>query len=384
MVDCKKCGMWFRDNYKLNRHMSRLKPCDGKINKELKICNEENLQNSTSDLQNSTLDLQNSTLDLQNSTLDLQNSTPNLQNSMSNKCEFCLNTFFNKYTKNRHQEICKFKEDPVRLLEIQNNVSAKEAKSKYECRFCNKDFSRKSVLHNHFETCKERDDYYKELQVQKVNIQNQNKIQNQTTIQNQNQTNNQNQINNQIQNQANNSGSVNTLNNGTINNYNINVFGQENTDHIQAERLIQMLRDLSLDYSKDQVYLSAGEFINLVNKYIREVPENDNFSIPDPKGVYAEIKTETGMEKVPIDRYLEKSFKSSAKTILSKKETINEQNERVFKSETNKSIFSEVKGFADNGFRHTPKNCVGTPRQVKSAYKVGMLNRAERMAEVDF
>jgi hypothetical protein len=273
-----------------------------------------------------------------------------------NKCNFCLKTYHCSKYKNKHQNVCKHREDPVRLLEIQNGVKPKESILKTECRFCDHYFYNVSKLNKHLSICKEREDYRQLLL--------------------------KNQPSQQIINNVNGNNNNSNNNYGTINNsININVFGQESTDHVKTEKLIQMLRDLSIDYSKDQVYLSAGEFINLVNKYIREVPENDNFNIPDSKGLYAEIKTETGMEKVSIDRYLEKSFKSSAKTILSKKESINDQNERVFKSETNKSIFSEVKGFADNGFRHTPKNCVGTPRQVKSGYKIGML---KKVAEIDF
>ena len=83
------------------------------------------------------------------------------------------------------------------------------------------------------------------------------------------------------------------------------------------------------------------------------------------------------MEKVPIDKYLEKSFKSSAKTILDKQVSIDDHNDKVFKSETNKEIFSEVKGFAKDGFRHTAKKCIGTPRQVRSAYKIGLLKKPE-------
>ena len=227
-------------------------------------------------------------------------------------------------------------------MEIKNKIKPKEAESKTECRFCNNGFHNTSNLKKHLLICKEREEYHQTLL-------------NKQTVQHQ------------------------IINNGIINNnnININVFGKESTEHIKAEKLIQMLRELSLEYNKDQVYLSAGEFINLVNRYIREIPENDNFSIPDTKGLYAEIKTSTGMEKVAIDRYLEKSFKSSAKTILDKKESINDHNERVFKIKKNNDMFIEVKGFAKDGFRHTPRNCVGTPRQIRSSYKIGMLKREE-------
>lgn len=359
MVECNKCKRCFRDNYRLNRHLSRLVPCDLKNkNKNLPFC-----ADSVPNLPDQSLDAPIQSSNLQIQSLDAPIQSPFGANESSHKCEFCLNVFYNKFTKNRHSVICKHRDDPIRLLEIQNKVKPKEPSSKYGCRFCDNEFHNSSNLKKHLKSCKDREDYYQILK--------------ETPPQTQAQSINNGTINNGTINNINQ-----TINNG--NTININVFGQESLGHIQSEKLIQMLRDLSKDYSKKEVYLSAGEFINLVNRYIRDVPENDNFSIPDPKGLYAEIKTETGMERVPIDRYLEKSFKSSAKTILDKKESINEQNDRVFKSETNQSIFSEVKGFAKDGFRHTPSNCIGTPRQVKSSYKVGMLKKNKSNEPIDF
>jgi hypothetical protein len=342
MPDCKKCGGIFRDTYSLKRHMSRIRSCVGE---KMKIECDTTRKN-----------LQNPSLNLQNPSLNLQDPSLNLQNPSLNKCTYCLIPFYNKYTKNRHQEVCKFKEDPIRLLEINNKVSPREPNSKTECRFCNNDYSNVNNLRRHLIICKDRKEYHSQLLAQQEQKQ---------VIQN-------------IQTQNNNT------NNGTINYNNdnrtiINVFGQESLEHVQTEKLIQFLRDLSKEYNKREVYLSAGEFINLVNQYIREIPENDNFVIKDHKSIYAEIKTPSGMKKVPIDRYLEKSFKSSAKTILDKKETINEHNELVFKSENNQEIFSEVKGFAKDGFKHTPKNCVGTPRQVRTSYKIGMFKNENQL-----
>ena len=364
MVQCLNCEKHFRDNYRLNRHVSRLVPCKNKNGENqtphfTKITRFGDKKEPLED-KKEPLEEKKEPLGEKKEPLGEKKEPLGEKKEPSNKCDFCLKTYHCIKYKNKHQTVCKFREDPVRLLEIQSGVKPKEPILKTECRFCDHYFYNVSKLNKHLSICKDREDYRQLL------------LKNQPVSQ-------------QIIGNNNNSNN----NYGTINNsININVFGQESTDHVKTEKLIQMLRDLSIDYSKDQVYLSAGEFINLVNKYIREVPENDNFNIPDSKGLYAEIKTETGMEKVSIDRYLEKSFKSSAKTILSKKESINDQNERVFKSETNKSIFSEVKGFADNGFRHTPKNCVGTPRQVKSGYKIGMINNIGMLkkenVEIDF
>ena len=325
MLFCKICEKGFRDNYRLTRHLSRIIPCEGKKEEEKsEIIGIPSL---------------------------LAGKEPLLAGKEPlNKCEFCLNTYSNKSNLKVHKAICKHREDPLRLLEIKGGINPETPPSKSECRFCNHNFFNVSKLNRHLLICKEREEYHQTL-INKQTVQQQ--ITNNVTINN------------------------NNINNNNNNIININVFGKESTDHVKAEKLIQMLRELSLEYNKDQVYLSAGEFINLVNRYIREIPENDNFSIPDTKGLYAEIKTSTGMEKVAIDRYLEKSFKSSAKTILDKKESINDHNERVFKIKKNNDMFIEVKGFAKDGFRHTPRNCVGTPRQIRSSYKIGMLKREE-------
>ena len=326
MVDCEICGKTFRCIYYLTRHLSRVKPC-------ISVKNKKTPSENISDKK------------LTSSGEKITSSEEKI--TSLNKCNFCLNTYHCEKYKNKHQTTCKQRDDPLRLLEIEIGVNPDSPQTKTECRFCNHNFFNLNNLNRHFKVCKDRKEYHEKL----INKQ---KKDQQLTITNNGTINN------------------NNINNGTVN-YSINVFGQESTDHVKAENLIQMLRDLSLEYNNKQVYLSAGEFINLVNRYIREVPENDNFNIPDPKGLYAEIKTNKGIEKVSIDRYLEKSFKSSAKTILDKKDSINEQNDRVFKSETNKEIFLEVKGFAKDGFRHTPSNCIGTPRQVRSGYKIGML-----------
>jgi hypothetical protein len=345
MSECQNCGKIFRDNYNLHTHLVRLKPCKPKIQEK---------NNDIQKLGEKITSLGEKITPLGEKITPLGEKITPLEEKITplNKCDFCLNTYHCKNYKNKHQAICKHRDDPLRLLEIQMDICPDAPPTKTECRFCNHNFFNVNKLNCHFKICKDRKEYHEKL----INKQ---KKEQQLTI------NNNGTINN---------GTINNTNNGTVN-YSINVFGQESTDHVKAENLIQMLRDLSLEYNNKQVYLSAGEFINLVNRYIREVPENDNFNIPDPKGLYAEIKTNKGIEKVSIDRYLEKSFKSSAKTILDKKDSINEQNDRVFKSETNKEIFLEVKGFAKDGFRHTPSNCIGTPRQVRSGYKIGMLKK---------
>ena len=137
MVECNKCKRCFRDNYRLTRHLSRLIPCD------LKIKNINNLN----------LQINPPIQSFETKPQSLESANESLI-----KCEFCFNTFAKKYNLKIHSEICKYRNDPIRLLEIQNKVKAKEPASKYECRFCNNKFHNSSNLKKHFKSFKDRED----------------------------------------------------------------------------------------------------------------------------------------------------------------------------------------------------------------------------------
>ena len=334
MSICKKCDRVFRDDYNLHRHMSRLVPCT--LGKYPSIVN-KNQQTS------------GNTPGASGNTPGASGNTPGASpNTSGNKCEYCLNCYSTKYNLRIHQDICKLRYDPIRLLEIENDIKV-ESFPKTECRFCNKDFINVNKLNNHFKICKEREDYHQKL------IKNDTKG---STI----------GVQNNIQTQNNN----NNTNNGVINNYNINVFGQESLEHIQVEKTIDLLRKIRLDYDTNDVYLSAGELIISFDNYIREIPENNNIVVPDSKCLYANVKTEDGWEKFSVDNMLNKGFKNTAKSLYKNKETIDNHNKKVFESNTNKEIFTEIKQFADRGFSHS-KYGDTKARQVKSSYKISKL-----------
>jgi hypothetical protein len=338
MTSCTNCGTCFRDKWVLERHMSRIKPCN-KVNI---------LPDHPPEGKINTLDPKINTLDPKINTLDPKINTlgPKI-NTL--KCEFCLNTFATVWYKKIHQEKCKLKDDPIRLLEIENKKDICLPGSKTECRFCNKEFCRLAVLNNHFKICKEREEYHKQLLKKPTEMQIQNNFNN------------------------NNTGTMN-INTGTINNNNITInnFGQESLDHIQIEKTIDLLRKIRAEYDAEDVYISAGELIISFDNYIREAPENRNVSIPDPKGIYANVKTSEGWEKVSIEKVLNKGFKKSANLLYNKKDSINDHNTRVFESGTNKSIFTEIKDFANKGFKHSKYGDSKT-RQVKTSYKISKL-----------
>ena len=179
-----------------------------------------------------------------------------------------------------------------------------------------------------------------------------------------------------------NNGTMN-INNGTINNNNITInnFGQESLDHLQIEKTIDLLRKIRDEYDAEDVYISAGELIISFDKYIREAPENRNISIPDPKGIYANVKTTEGWEMHPIEKVLNKGFKKSANLLYDTKNSINDHNTRVFESNTNKSIFTEIKDFANKGFKHSKYGDTKS-RQVKTSYKISKLKKKQE--PIDF
>ena len=344
MFSCKKCGNVFRDQYNLTSHQSRNKPCVKENTTESipKLCNNsKSVPNSTFLVPNSTFPVPNSTLPVPNSTLS----------SESNTCKYCLHTFNHIGTKNRHLLICKFKDDPIRLLEIENDIIPELPESNTECRFCNKIFSRTDALNKHIVNCKEREVYKQILIKEKTQI----------IINNNN---------------------YNNCNNTTINNNNklILNFGQENLNHLQTENIINLLRDIRKEFGNDQVYLMAGNLITSFDNYIRETPENSNLRIPDSKCLYAEVKIENGWEKTSVDRSLNKAFKSSASELYNKKEEIDTANERVFQSSANNDIFSEVKQFAKKGFEHSYRG--EELRKVQTSFKVSKLKN--KVVELDF
>jgi len=262
-------------------------------------------------------------------------------------CEFCLKVFCNKQAKKRHIESCKQKNDPTRMLEVEQGIIPIFPDKNNECRFCNKEFCR---INEHLKVCKEKEKYHQILLKDKVNV----SIQTQNNVTNNVQ--NQNNVTNNVQNQQNN-------NNIILN------FGQENLNHIQTENIINLLREIRKEYGDNQVYLMAGNLVDSFDNYIRENSQNQNIVIPSCNSQYGNIKTERGWEKVPVDKCLNKAFKHSAKELYKKKESIQNCNEKVFKSETNQQIFSEVKQFANNGLNGNNEET----RQLKSSFKIGKL-----------
>ena len=123
----------------------------------------------------------------------------------------------------------------------------------------------------------------------------------------------------------------------------------------------------------------AGNLVDSFDGYIREIPQNKNIIIPSSRSLYGTIKTDQGWKKISVDKCLNTAFRNSAKELYSQKDSIESCNEKVFKSETNKQIFSEVKQFADNGLMNSTNT--SELRQIKTSFKVGKLKDND---DIDF
>ena len=77
----------------------------------------------------------------------------------------------------------------------------------------------------------------------------------------------------------------------------------------------------------------AGTLIESFDNLIRENPQNRNIVIPSCNSPYASVKTDQGWKTQSVDKTIDRAFKRSAKELYDQKETINDHNERVFKSD---------------------------------------------------
>jgi hypothetical protein len=384
MHSCGNCGKVFRDNYNLMTHVSRLRPCSGtKIpqfqHNNLSMNPNQSLENpnntlrdenqsfpdenqSSPDENRSSPDENRSSPDENRSSPDENQSSPDENQSFENNprtCQYCLHTYSSvKYLK-EHDKKCKYKEDPIRALELEQDIIPELPVSNTECRFCNKVYHNSSNLNRHIITCKEREQYkqilLKEKETRNIGVVN----------------NNCNTNTNINCNNTNNTNNTNTTNN----NYILN-FGQSK-DTIQPEQLVQILRNVHSMYQPGQEHLMSAEAINQYDKLLMEIPENNNFMIPDSKCLYAEVKIPGGWEKVPIDQTLNNCFKERATMLLNRKESIHTHNERVFQNKTNNQIFVETKQFSKRGFDHSYRG--EDTRRIRTGFKINKLKNKKNV-----
>ena len=298
MVHCTNCLRVFRNNWTLERHLMRVRPCISHLD--------------------STQNTQKATLDTQKATLDTQKAT----------CKYC-NDYSSKINLKRHEQTCRFRDDPVRQLELKNCVSPKVTPDcKTECRYCNKNLNRTSLLNRHYLVCEAKERYRQELLSPQKGI----------------------LVNNGI---INNNTNTNTnTNNGIINNNIILNLGNENMDHVKTEQILKLLGNIKKNNPDDSLYVMAGDLLLSFDDYICENPQNKNVVIGNIKSSYGEVKTDNGWKKMSVTKCLDSSLKNTAKLLTDQRSDM-ELQVGGFKNPTTKGIFSEVRQFACKGLKHS-------------------------------
>ena len=306
MVQCTNCLRVFRNNWTLDRHLTRITPCLSHPDSTL------DTQKATLNTQKATLNTQKATLDTQKATLDTQKAT----------CKYCKE-YSSSINLKRHEQTCKFKDDQVRQLEINLGISPKGTPDcKTECRYCNKNLSKVYLLNRHSFNCEAKECYRQELM---------NPPKTGNTI-----------INNGI------------INNSITNNVTniIVIMKPEYTDHLTVEQSLKYLSAVKKDNPGADVYGMAQEYILYYDDFINEDPRNCNVIIPNIKSSYGEMKTSGGWIKKSVTKCLDSSLKCTAKLLTDKRDSM-ELQVGGFKSDITKGIFSEVKQFASKGLRHS-------------------------------
>jgi len=239
---------------------------------------------------------------------------------------FCLRTFGRKWDCDKHVKICPLKDDEIRKMELKTDTQFVPPPPN-TCRFCKECFSRSTCLSRHLETCRERKIYKEQLEMKYQTVQN---ITNNTT---------------------NNDNSINNINNIT-NNITINAIGKESLDHINVQKVIEMI-SRNKRRIKDEhktVYLVSGDMVVDFHKMIREVPENRNLVVKHEKRQTALIKRDDGdFEKEEIDAALLESFKNTSTHLYNTMSDIESNQTAPFKRDT-KEIHNRVHDLTRHGF----------------------------------
>ena len=337
MVNCGDCGKWFRDRYALCAHQSRIKPCREPVSTQ----REMEQQKSTPTWLNSTL------RELDSTTPKLDSTHPELK-STHKQCEYCLQSFSINTNLKKHHTICKYKDDPVRLLELQHKVDIDIPENKLECRFCNLIFSRTDSLNRHISVCEDRKEYHKNLQEYIK------PVVHQTIINN---------CNNNC-----------TFNNNIVN---VNIFnGNEDKHKMDIDCIIDILKQCLKSYPEDQLRQIAFKIVCLYDKRLKELPENNTFRVPNLNSMIAYIKEEIGWEMVPIDDGIHKVLINSASDLMTHRKELEDYgriNKLTFKGTKlpiTPQIMDEIGYIKKNGI-YTDQ----IPGSTKTAIKINNLER---------
>jgi hypothetical protein len=162
---------------------------------------------------------------------------------------------------------------------------------------------------------------------------------------------------------------INNVTNNITNNINIiNIFGNEDLSHIDPEQIIDKLRELNR--IKDEDYNKAGKLVISFHGFVNKNENNHNLILPNIQSKFVKVKTTEGIILQPIEETVDNFMKVRAGQLVTFKDKINENNEKVFQSEKSRRTWKNIESFGKDGMKHT--FTYNDTRQMKTNVKVNL------------
>jgi hypothetical protein len=163
----------------------------------------------------------------------------------------------------------------------------------------------------------------------------------------------------------------NVTNNVTVNNYiTINLFGNEDLSHINAERIIEEWRQINKTDSEE--YTRAGKLVTTFHGLVNQNPNNHNIKLKNTKSMVTQVLSNDGWSKQSTHDIIDQTIKTRAGQLVTFKESIEECNKKVFKSEKNRKTWKHIESFKVNGREHHGPN--DNTRRLRTNIRIALLN----------
>jgi len=133
-------------------------------------------------------------------------------------------------------------------------------------------------------------------------------------------------------------------------NVNIFVFGNEDLSHINPERIIEKWRQINKGDKEE--YNRAGKLVVTFHELVNENPKNKNIKLSNIKSPVTTIQGPQGPITQATNDTINGVIKTRAGQLVRFKETIQEQNENVFKSKNNLLTWKHIEKFNYLGINH--------------------------------
>jgi hypothetical protein len=326
---CANCNNCFRNNFDLNRHLSRKKPCDKKIfNTTEKPSPQTVIESPQMVIESPQTVIESPQTVIESPQTVISQDKPVKIVGIVDKlnCKWCLKQFSRTAKLTAH--VCRLKDDPIRKLEMEIGITP--CMDTDCCRFCKKQFK-----HIKRHQCNQKDTYQENLKRKNIDA-------------------SCNIINNNI-------------NNTIINNIiNIELVGHEIIENINLNEVQNCIVKCKNQPNKVNT-IKACDMVVSFGQIIRKNPANCNIIIPNAKSLTAQIKTLLGWETISTEEAIDISFKNTAKKLIQLRPKINViENEIII-------LFKDIDGLAKDGMEYG-SGCKGI-RSVKSRYKVNLMNK---------